>query len=145
VNASFSYNSHTNEATGSFTLDPSLHLVTWDVVVTGTNTPADNTYTPGDSIAIFPDLTHLDFYDSGTGQYLDLYLASPLSNNGGTINLLVGDRGADSNSTVACSGCGVLVSGTVSASNQAQSAPEPSSIALSITGLALIAGRLRRK
>jgi len=146
VNASFLYNSLTNQATGSFTLGPSLNLVTWDLVITGTNTQADNTYTPGDSIALFPNLTHLDFYDSGTGQYVDLYLASPLSTSGGTINLLAGDSGSDSNSTVVCGGCGILVSGNLSAANQGQSTvPEPSSIALSIAGLFLISGRYLRK
>jgi hypothetical protein len=128
VNASFSYNDTANTATGTFELDPSLNLVTWDVTVAGTNTLADNVYIPGDSIAIFPDLTHLDFYDGSTNQYIDLYLASPLTNAGGTINLLYGDGGASNNSTVVCAGCGTLDSGTVS--TVSATVPEPSSTSL---------------
>jgi len=85
-------------------------------------------YTPGDSIGIFPDLTHLDFYDGSTNQYIDLYLASPLTNAGGTINLLYGDGGASNNSTVVCAGCGTLDSGTVS--TELATVPEPSSTSL---------------
>ena len=104
VNATFSYDGLTNNASGSFTLDSSLDLVTWNLMVDGTNTPADNDYTTGDSIAIYPDQTHLDFYDGGTNQYIDLYFASPLSTAGGTINLLYGDGGESSDSTIVCDG-----------------------------------------
>lgn len=138
LDATFSYNSLTNTATGTFQLDPSLNLVTWDITVAGSNAAADNTYTPGDSIAVFPDLTHLDFYDGTTNQYIDLFLQSPLTNAGGNISLLFGDGGADSNSTIVCAGCGTLVSGTVGATET----PEPSSIGIlsgaGILGLALL-------
>jgi hypothetical protein len=141
LDATFSYNSLANTATGTFQLDPSLNLVTWDITVAGSNTPADDVYTPGDSIAIFPDLTHLDFYDAGTNQYIDLYLQSPLTSGGGSIPLLFGNGGADSNSTIVCAGCGTLVSGAVGTTVT----PEPASIGLlsgvGILGLAL----LRRK
>lgn len=83
LDATFSYNALANTASGTFELDPSNDLVTGNITVSGTNGPADNVYTPGDSIAIFPDLTHLDFYDGSTGQYIDLYLQSPLTNAGG--------------------------------------------------------------
>jgi hypothetical protein len=126
VNATFSYNSLANTASGTFELDPSLDLVTWNITVNGTNVPADNTYNPGDSIDIFPDTTHLDFYDGTTNQYIDLYLQTGLSNAGGTINLLYGDGGASNNSTIVCAGCGTLVQGTVSTS----SVPEPGGLAL---------------
>jgi hypothetical protein len=126
INATFSYNALGNTETGTFQLDSSLNLVTWNITVTGTNLLADNVYTPGDSIAIFPDKTHLDFYDSSTNQYADLYLQSPLSNAGGTINLLYGDGGESSNSTIVCAGCGTLDQGTVSTS----SVPEPAWLAV---------------
>jgi hypothetical protein len=138
LDATFSYDSLSNVATGTFELDPSLDLVTWDITVAGSNTPADNEYTTGDSIAIFPDLTHLDFYDGSTNQYIDLYLASPFTTAGGPINLLYGDGGQTNSATIVCAGCGTLVSGTVSAT----ATPEPSLIGLlggvGILGLALL-------
>jgi hypothetical protein len=141
LDATFSYNSVSNTAMGTFELDPSLNLVTYDITVAGTNALADNEYTPGDSFPIFPDLTHLDFYDVTTNQYINLLFQTPLSNAGGTINLLYGDGGATNNSTVVCAGCGTLVSGTVSTA----ATPEPTSIGLvsaaGILGVAL----LRRK
>jgi hypothetical protein len=120
VNASFIYPSAgtTNTATGTFTLDSSLNVVTWNITVAGTNVQADNTFTPANSSLITAtfDTTHVDFYDASTNQYVDLYLASPLSNTGGTITLLAGDDGASKNSTVVCPGCGVLVHGTIKSS-----------------------------
>jgi hypothetical protein len=129
VDGSFDYDGLTNSVSGTFALDPTLALLTYDVTVDGSNLVADNEYTPGNSIAIHPDQTHLDFYDGSTNQYLDLYFASPLSNAGGTISLLAGDDGADSSSTIACPGCSVLVSGTVSTTAPSP-APEPASIGL---------------
>jgi len=141
LDATFSYNSLANTATGTFQLDPSLNLLSWDITVAGSNTPADDIYTPGDSISVFPDLTHLDFYDGSTNQYINLYLQSPLTNAGGTIDLLYGDGGASNNSTIVCAGCGTLVSGTVSS----VATPEPASIGfLSGAGILGIAF-LRRK
>jgi hypothetical protein len=144
VGATFSYNSLGNVATGSFQLNPSLALVTWHITVGGTNAAADNVYTPGDSIAIFPDSTHLDFYDGSTNQYIDLYLQTGLSNAGGTINLLHGDGGATDNSTIVCAGCGTLNYGIVST----HAVPEPSPVLLVGSGGAILAlgllGRRRR-
>src|ERR1700761_7176545 len=111
LDATFNYNTLANTATGTFEIDPSNDVVTWDITVGGTNVAADNVYTPGDSIDIFPDLTHLDFYDRTTGQYIDLYLQSPLTSAGGTIALLYGDGGASNNATIVCAGCGTLDSG----------------------------------
>lgn len=106
-----------------FTTDDTGTIVTgYDITVEGTNTLADNEYTPGDSFPIFPDPNHLDFYDASTNQYLDLFLDAPgITSAGGTVNLLQGDLGQDSNSTVACAGCGTLVSGSVTGST----VPEP--------------------
>src|SRR6185295_12922028 len=36
----------TNAANGSFTVDSLLNVVDWDIIVTGTNTPANAEYTP---------------------------------------------------------------------------------------------------
>lgn len=139
LDAGFTYNNTSNLATGTIVLNSSLQLVSWDVTVSGTNTLADNIYTSGDSLAIFPNLTHLDFYDGTTGQYIDLYLSSAFSNAGGTINLLAGDNGADSNSTVVCAGCGVLTSGDLVGTPVGAATPEPPSVALFGTGAALLA------
>ena|ERR1700722_2276588 len=141
LNATFSYNSLSNLATGNFQLNSSLAVVNWDIAVTGTNTAADNVYNPSDSFPVFPDLQHLDFYDFGTNQYINLKLQSPFTNAGGSINLLFGNgNGADDDATTACAGCGTLVSGKVTAVT-----PEPASIALvggaGLLGLAV----LRRK
>jgi PEP-CTERM motif len=141
VNATFSYNALGNTATGTFELDPSLNMVTWNTTVSGTNAAADNVYTPGDSISVYPDSTHIDFYDGTTNQYIDLYLQTGVTNAGGTINLLYGDGGASSNSTIVCAGCGTLVQGTVSTS----SVPEPSSLALVGGAIAAIGFARRRK
>jgi hypothetical protein len=139
VNATFSYNTLGNTATGTLELDPSLNMVTWNITVAGTNAAADNVYNPGDSISIYPDSTHIDFYDGSTNQYIDLYLQTGVTNAGGTINLLYGDGGASSNSTIVCAGCGTLVKGTVS------TVPEPSSVYLFGGGAVLAGLRLVRR
>jgi len=142
LNATFQYNSLSNTATGNFQLNSSLAVVDWDIAVTGTNIAADNVYNPSDSFPVFPDLEHLDFYDFGTNQNINLKLASPFTQAGGSINLLFGNgNGRDDDATTVCAGCGTLVSGKVSTITT----PEPASIAIvsgaGILGLAL----LRRK
>src|SRR5580704_12986914 len=143
LDATFSYNSLSNLATGNFQLNPSLAVINWNIAVTGTNTAANDVYNPSDSISVFPDLTHLDFYDFNTNRYINLKLQSPFTNAGGTINLLFGNgNGADDDATTVCAGCGTLVSGKVVGT---AATPEPASIALvgraGLLGLAL----LRRK
>jgi hypothetical protein len=144
LNATFSYNGLSNLATGNFQLNSSLAVVNWDIAVTGTNTPANDVYNPSDSIPVFPNLTHLDFYDFNTTQYINLKLASPFTQAGGSINLLFGNgNGADDDATTVCAGCGTLVSGKVSTI----ATPEPASIAViggaGLLGLALLWRKLR--
>lgn len=141
INASLAYNSLTNTVSGSFQLDPSLNLVTWTVVVNGTNIQANNAFTPANSVAILPDPTHFDFYDAVSNQYVDLYLSAPVSNAGGVIPLLYGDGGASRDSTIACPGCATLVAGYVTTG----AVPEPGTLALLGTGIFGLAGILRRK
>jgi PEP-CTERM motif len=145
--ATFQYNSTGNTATGTFELDPSLNLITWDITVAGTNTQADNVFTPGDSISVFPDLTHLDFWDGATGQYIDLFFSSPLTTAGGTINLAAGDDGESSSSTITCPGCAVLVvnSDHRPSVTGVASTPEPATIPFLGAGLVLIGIVTRRK
>lgn len=117
-----------------FTTDNTGTSITgYDITVDGTNALADNEYTPGDSITVFPDADHLDFYDGTTNQYLNLFLDAPgISSAGGTVDLLQGDLGADSNSTIACAGCGTLVSGSITGNP----VPEPRFSAVLWIGLA---------
>jgi len=135
VNASFTYDGLANAASGNFTLDPSLNLVAWNITVSGTNLAADDIYsqTNSNDIPVFPDLTHLDFYDAGTNQYIDFYLSFPLSSAGGVIGLLEGDDGETTNSTIVCAGCGVLDSGSLSSESSA--VPEPKFGAFLVAGL----------
>jgi hypothetical protein len=117
-------------------------LTGFDITVEGTNTLADNEYTPANSIVIFPDANHLDFYDGTTNQYLNLFLDAPgITSAGGLVNLLTGDLGATSNSTIACNGCSTLVSGSVTGST----VPEPRFGAFLVAGLAGLGFFARRQ
>jgi hypothetical protein len=135
-------------AAGSFfTTDNAADTVTgWDITVEGTNTLADNEYTSavaGNGF-IFPDPTNLYFYSPGFEQYLDLYLVSPgITSAGGTVNLSLGDAGADGDSTIACNGCATLVSGSITGSTSA--VPEPRFVAFLAAGLIGLSFVARRK
>jgi len=131
-------------ATGSFftTDDTGANLISWDITVEGTNNGvngADNEYTPGDSFRTFPmDANHIDLWDGSSSQYIDLFFDSPgITSAGGTVNLLQGDLGADSDSTIVCNGCGTLVSGSVFGAGAA--VPEPRFGAIAMIGLAGLA------
>jgi hypothetical protein len=124
-------------ASGSFftTDDTGAVLTGWDITVEGTNSGANNEYTPGDSFRTLPmDANHIDLYDGSSGQYIDLYFDSPgTTSAGGTVNLLQGDLGADSNSTIVCDGCGTLISGSVAGGGSP--VPEPRFGAILMLGL----------
>jgi hypothetical protein len=133
-------------AAGSyFTTDNAADaVIDYDITVEGTNTQADNVYTPGDSFVdpVTFDATHLDFYDYENGDFLNLYLASPgITSSGGTSDLLAGDLGYTDNATVACPSCATLMSGSVTGST----VPEPKLGAFLLIGLAGLGFFARRK
>jgi hypothetical protein len=89
------------------------------------------------------DATSIDLYNGSSGQYLDLFFTSPgTTSAGGTVDLLQGNLGADSNSTIACNGCGTLVSGSVTG---AGAVPEPRFGAVLLIGLAGLSFLARRE
>ncbi|MGD0842711.1 MAG: PEP-CTERM sorting domain-containing protein [Candidatus Acidiferrales bacterium] len=141
VNANFTYNSQSNTETGSFTYDVTTNTITtWDIVVAGTNTLADFTYTPGDSTqyTVYESFTsnpsYVNFNDSSSPyDYLDLDIAGALTSPA-TLNLNAGSNGATVYSSIVCRGCGLLntndtntVTGTL--------VPEPGSLSLLVCGL----------
>jgi hypothetical protein len=123
-------------AAGSYftTNNAGTAITGFDITVEGTNSLADNVYTTANSITVFPDAFHLDFYDTtAPDPYLNLYLASPgITSAGGTVDLLQGDFGETSNATITCNGCGTLVSGSINGST----VPEPRLGAFLLIGLA---------
>lgn len=143
IDATLQYNSYNNLATGSFTLDPSLNIVTYNIVVSGTNTQANGTFTPSNSFPVNPNPTNFPFININTNpnRFLVLFLKRPVTNAGGTIPLLLGTGGLSVNSTIACPGCATLMSGYITTN----SIPEPGSLALLGSGILAVAGLLRRR
>ncbi|HUK29732.1 MAG TPA: PEP-CTERM sorting domain-containing protein [Candidatus Acidoferrum sp.] len=150
INANFTYNSTSNTETGSFTYDATTgQITTWNITVAGTNTLADNNYTPSDSFLttnFFPTTSpaYVSFYDNsgpGNGDYLDLDIASALNGTGGTFNLLAGNNGANYQSTIVCNGCGILnTNDTNTVTGAVVGAPEPGTLGLMGTGLMSLIG-----
>ena len=143
IDATLQYNSFNNTVTGSFTLDPSLNIVTYNIIVSGTNTQANGVFTPSNSFPVNPNPTTFPFINvnSTPNRFLVLFLKRPVSNAGGSIPLLFGSGGLTVNSTIACPGCATLVSGYVTTNP----IPEPGSLALLGSGILAVAGLMRRR
>jgi len=132
------YFSNGNQATGWFSTDPtSTTIDDFSIQVTGPDTADAFT------AAIMPDTylantpPEIGIANADWSEYVDLYLATPLTSGGGTINLTGGYD---------CPGCGVLdtTNYTPSVSGVA-STPEPSAIPLMGAGLLLMGTVVRRK
>jgi hypothetical protein len=156
----------TNAANGSFTTDSLLNIVTWDITVTGSNTQANAHYTPAvvagtsgpitGEVILDPTDTFLTFFFHQTApddlvayqMFLDLYLASPLTTSGGSINLIPGNPDNPPwHASLSCPGCGTLDNSAGQPSIAgAAGVPEPSSLVLLASGAGLLGiGLLRRK
>jgi hypothetical protein len=108
-----------NQATGYFiTNDADTAIDGFSIQVTGPATEADfiatqmvNAYLP----------TEIGIADAGFVQYVDLYVASALTNAGGTIDITSG---------VDCNGCGTLLVDSTHTPNVSGTAytPEPSTL-----------------
>jgi PEP-CTERM motif len=127
-------------AVGSFTVNSTLtDLTSWDINVSGSGFGGSADYhyqssTAGDGV--FFSLTNLAFFNSSFTRFLILDLSSSLSNAGGSLNL--------TSNSIDCNGCGVAVSGFVT-TEPVSSVPEPGSLMLLGSGLAGLAGVMRRK
>lgn len=118
-----------NTASGTFTLNASLNLVSFSLSVTGPDTARDFTANVFDT-AVLP--TKVGFaLDPGFTPYVDLVLATALTNAGGTIAISSG---------VDCPGCGTVEPGA----ELIGITPEPASMVLFGTGL-LVAGLVMRR
>jgi hypothetical protein len=133
------YFSNGNEATGWFITDPTSTMIESFSITVGGADSAD-----AFTAAIMPDTylantpPEIGIANSDWSKYVDVYLASPLTSAGGTIDLTGGYD---------CPGCGVLrddsdfrprVIGTAET-------PEPSTVPFLGAGLALVILAARRK
>jgi hypothetical protein len=135
----------TSIVTGFFEVDSPLGgpsaLTNWDFTVTGTNTTAAHHYVFGGfgEGGLFGSPSILYFYNFGPNVVIQVYLASAMTNAGGTINL--------TNSSIVCPGCGTLVSGSITTAsvNQPAAVPEPATLVLCGLGAMFAVSRLRRR
>jgi hypothetical protein len=136
----------TNAATGSFTLDSNLDIVSWNITVTGTNTAADFTFNSSDSDAtLSADHKFILFTDSNLDPLLGLDFATAIpSGSGSPINL---QAGSGFTQTLACGNyfggqCTNYHTGSIT---DAPAVPEPSSLLFCVPALAGLAFFRRRK
>ena len=139
VDAIFGSGSDANTVTGSFTTDSSFDIFNYDIVVNGTNSWADTSYTDADS-SVFLSSSHdtIIFYETIVGPGVELQLQSALPGGAGSpINVESG---------FACGffgGCTTtLKSGSII---DAPSVPEPSTVFLCIPAILGLAFFRRRK
>jgi hypothetical protein len=137
----------TNAATGSFTLDSSFDIVSWNITVTGSNAPADFTFNSSDSEAsISSDHKFILFTDSSLDPLLGLDFVSAIpSGSGSPINL---QAGSGFTQTLACGsyfGGQCTNYNTGSITDGPTVTPEPSSLLFCIPALLGLAFFGRRK
>jgi hypothetical protein len=129
------YFSDGNEATGWFTTDPTTTIIeSFSLMVAGPDTGADFTATQMSS-AYLPNT--IGFASNGWAEYVDLYLVSPLTSAGGTIDI---SSGFD------CPKCGVLLDNTNYHPTVTSGAlPEPYGASFIGAGIIALAWLSRRK
>jgi hypothetical protein len=132
--------------TGFFTVDSSFSSLTdWNIQVSGSSKGADFDYLPGTSKTYGINSTQVILGDFVvTGDFTELWLSTPMTNAGGTIDL------ARSSNDCFDGPCGTLVSGEIttdSGSDKSAVTPEPGPfIVLSAAcGLVLGWGLYRRR
>ncbi|MGP0072189.1 MAG: PEP-CTERM sorting domain-containing protein [Bryobacteraceae bacterium] len=128
-----------NEATGWFITDPTSTIIeSFDITVSGADSADAFTAAnmPDTYLANTPP--EIGIANSDWSEYVDVYLASPLTSAGGTIDLTGGYD---------CPGCGVLNVDSDFRPRVIGSAvtPEPSTVPFLGAGLALLALAARRK
>jgi PEP-CTERM motif-containing protein len=134
----------TNTATGQFTVNTAVTAVTaWSITVTGTNLAANDFFTngPAGQLISFAAAAHVDFYNGNTSRYLNLeFTAGPITDAGGTIALTL--------PTMACPGCTLMTSGSISTTQVTglvAAVPEPATLGLMALGLLGVAVKLRAR
>jgi hypothetical protein len=132
----YPHNGGINEVTGNFTTDNSVDTIeSFSIVIAGPET--DGTFTAAQMVNDYLPNT-IGIANSDFSEYVDLYLSSPLTSAGGTVDI---GSGFD------CPGCGTLLvdaDHTPTVTGVA-STPEPSAIPFLGAGLLLMGTLVRRK
>jgi hypothetical protein len=126
--------------TGFFTIDSTFTTLTdWNIQVSGSSKGADFDYLPSNSNSFSISSKQVILGDFAvTGDFTELFLSSPMTNAGGTINL------AGSSNDCFNGPCGTLVSGQITTGSgsvtSAATAPEPGSFIVLSACCALLLG-----
>lgn len=126
--------------TGFFTIDSTFTSLTdWNIQVSGSSKGADFDYLPSDSNTFGVTSTKVVLGDFAvTGDFTELFFATPMTNAGGTINL--------TGSSLDCFNgpCGTLVSGQITAGSgsttSVAASPEPGSFTVLSACCAFVLG-----